>query len=359
MRPVPKALYAALTLVFLAGCSSAGIVTTPNASSAFSADTSNAPVSVVPQWMHPFLMRSAPTVQPFVYDDVTKKKKTVGIYASQFYGPDLLGYVAPNPHNEKPLCKVPAAFVNGFSVDNLGNLVVPNGYPAEVTVYKGPHACKTIMGKFKDPYGQASDAVSADASSGTIVVGNIEESGSKKAGNIAVCTLAHGCSRVLHNAHISYYGGGVAYSKTTGDCWIASEDDASFSHATLTFFKGCKGSGQVAQGWKNAYYGGIIRDHAGNLISIDWETPAIWVYKGCNPDCHVIGGPFAMQGDSFYGSLNEKGNELALGDIAYGQVDVYSYKPAHVAYLYSFNKGLIQGDDVEAAVFAHKPLKKK
>ena len=61
----------------------------------------------------------------------------------------------------------------------------------------------------------------------------------------------------------------------------------------------------------------------------------------------------------FYGSLNEKGNELALGDIAYGQVDVYSYKPAHVAYLYSFNKGLIQGDDVEAAVFAHKLLKKK
>ena len=249
-------------------------------------------MSVVPQWMHPFLMRSAPTVQPFVYDDVTKKKKTVGIYASQFYGPDLLGYVAPNQHNEKPLCKVPAAFVNGFSVDNLGDLVVPNGYPAEVTVYKGPHACKTIMGKFKDPYGQASDAVSADAANGTIVVGNIEESGSNKVGNIAVCTMAHGCTRVLHNSHIGYYGGGVAYSKTTGDCWISSEDDPSFSHATLTFFKGCKGTGQVAQGWKNAYYGGIVRDHVGNLISIDWETPAIWVYKGCNPTCHAIGGPF-------------------------------------------------------------------
>ncbi len=354
MRPVCQALYAALALAFLAGCS-AGIVTTPMAATQ-SADT---PASVVPKQMQPFLMRTVPA-QPFVYaDEAALKKKHVGLYAAQFYGPDLLGYLAPNPHNKKPICKVPAAFVNGFSVDNLGDLVVPNGYPAEVTVYKGPHACKTIMGKFKDPYGQASDAVAADAATGTIVVGNIEESGSNKAGNIAVCTLAHGCTRVLHNAHISYYGGGVAFSKTTGDCWIASEDDPSFSHATLTFFKGCKGSGQVAQGWKNAYYGGLIRDHAGNMISVDWETPALWVYKGCNPACHVIGGPFPLQGDSFYGSLNEKGNELALGDIAYGQVDVYAYKPAHVSYLYSFNKGLTQSDDVEAGVFAHKLLKKK
>ena len=115
----------------------------------------------------------------------------------------------------------------------------------------------------------------------------------------------------------------------------------------------------MAQGWKNAYYGGLAHDHGGNLVSVDWETPALWVYKGCNPDCHVVGGPFPLQGDSFYGSLNEKGTELAIGDIAYGQVDVYSYKPTHVSYLYSFNKGLIQSDDVEAAAFVHAPEKKK
>ena len=185
MRPVPKALYAALALAFLAGCG-AGIATTP--ATALAPSSADAPASVVPQWMHPYLIRQEPPV-PFVYDDLKKKKK-VGIYAAQFYGPDLLGYVAPNQHNLKPICKVAAAFVNGFSVDNLGDLVVPNGYPAEVTVYKGPNACKTVMGKFTDSYGQASDAVAADAATGTIVVGNIEENGSNKAGNIAVCTLA-------------------------------------------------------------------------------------------------------------------------------------------------------------------------
>jgi hypothetical protein len=352
MRPVSKALCVALVSLFLAGCG-ARILTPPAAADS----TADGPVSVVPQWMHPFMMRTQPA-QPFVYDD-KKHKKIVGLYAAEFYGPDLLGYIAPNKGNTKPICKIAAAYVNGFSVDSVGNLVVPNGYPAEVTVYKGPRACRTQMGKFTDTYGQASDAVAGDASTGQIVVGNIEQSGSKKSGNIAVCTLKGGCTRVLHSSHISYYGGGVAYSKSTGDCWMASENDPSFSKATLTFFKGCKGSGQAASGWKNAFYGGLMRDHVGNLISVDWETPAIWVYKGCNPECHVVGGPFPLEGDSFYGNLNGKGDELALGDIAYGQVDVYSYKPTHVAYLYSFNKGLTQGNDVEAAAFTPSLTKKK
>ncbi|HET6275036.1 MAG TPA: hypothetical protein VFE16_03760 [Candidatus Cybelea sp.] len=358
MRPDTKALCVALVSLFLAGCGARNLAPALYAAASSAGTSADAPVSVVPPWIHPFMLRTEPS-QPFVYDDKKHKKKMVGLYAAQFDGPDLLGYVSPNKKDEKAICHVAASFVNGFSVDNLGDLVVPNGYPAAVSVYKGPHACKTLVGKFTDSYGQASDAVAADATTGTIVVGNIEESASKKVGNIAVCTLKGGCTRVLHSSHIGYYGGGVAYAKTTGDCWISSEDNPSFSKATLTFFKACKGSGQAATGWKNAFYGGLMRDHGGHLISVDWETPAIWVYDGCNPGCKVVGGPFPLNGDSFYGNLNSKGDELAIGDIAYGQVDVYSYKPTSVTYLYSFHKGLNQEYDVEAGAFAANVVKKK
>jgi hypothetical protein len=337
MRPVASALIVALTFVLFAGCAPGNV--SPPASGI-------SPASVVPSWMQPVGVRVLPP-QPFVYD----AKPKAGIYAGEFYGPAVLGYRNPNRHNKAPVCDVGAEYVNGFSVDGAGNLVVPTGSPTEVKVYKGPGLCGKLIGSFADPYGQASDAASANASNGMIVVGNIEAGGSDKVGNIAVCTLAKGCTRELKSAHITYYGGGVALARD-GDCWMASENDPSLSAATLTYFKHCSGSGQSVQGWKNAYYGGLIINKKGDLISVDFETPALWVYKGCNPTCHVEGGPFALEGESFYGNLNKKGDELALGDVQYGQVDVYRYSSKKLTYKYSFNKGLTPSLTIEAAGFS-------
>lgn len=351
MRSVPSALTLALVSLLLAGCA-AGTASPPVPTG----PAADQPVSAVPPWMHPFLMRTAPA-QPFVFPAMLpdahrhhKHHKKIGLYAAQTYGPDLLGYVDPNRRNFEPICRIVASFVNGFTVDNSGNLVVPSGYPAELNVYQGPRACKKLMGKIADPYGQASDAAADDAAKGTIVVGNIEASNTDKVGNIAVCTLAKGCKREVKSPYITYYGGGVALSKK-GDCWMTSENNPLFTSATLTYFKHCKGSGQVAQGWKNASYGGLIHDKAGNLISVDYESAAIWIYKGCNPQCQLVGGPFALKGNSLYGNLNEEGNELALGDVTYGQVDVYDYTPTSITYEYSFRRGLVQADYVEAAAF--------
>jgi len=333
MRPVRSTLYVASVFALLTGCS-AGNVAPP---------TGYAPASNVAPWQR-FTMRTIPP-NPMNYDTTPRS----GVYASQFDGPALLGYHAPNRKNHSPVCKVDANYVNGFSVDGTGNLVVPNGYPSVIGVFRGPDMCGKPMGTFKDPYGQASDAASEDAASGTIVVGNIEGVSSDRAGNIAICTLHHGCSRELKSSHITYYGGGVALSKS-GDCWMASEDNASLSSATLTYFRGCKGGGTAARGWKNAYYGGLILDPKGYLISIDYLAPAVWVYKGCNPLCHLVGGPFALQGDSLYGNLS--GNLLAIGDSEFGQVDVYSYSPKRITYEYSFSQGLTPSDLVEAAGFS-------
>lgn len=337
MRPFSSTLPIASLLALLAGCA-AGNVSPP----ALSAQ----PVSAVPNWMVRFAMSALPA-QPMVFD----AKPNGGIYAAEFYGNHLFGYRNPDRHDKKPACKVAAESVNGLGVDGAGNLVVPNGSPTQISVYRGPGLCGKLIGTIGDPYGQASDAASVDAAKGTIVVANIEKSKTDLVGNIAICTLSKGCTRDLKSSNIKYYGGGVALAKN-GDCWMASENDPALSAAALTYFKHCKGHGKAARGWKNAYYGGLIIDKKGHILSIDFHTPALWVYKGCDPDCHVVGGPFALQGDSFYGNLNAKGNELALGDIQYGQVDVYRYAHKALRYKYSFNKGLDESYEVEAASFA-------
>jgi hypothetical protein len=337
MRPCASALSIALVFSFLAGCAGANLA--PTAASYPAED-------VVPAWMHAF-GRGAIPLRPFRY----AAKAKAGIYASEFYGEDLFGYRNPNDHDAAPICHIAATFVNGFSVDGAGNLIVPEGSPTEVSIYKGPALCAKVIGTFSDPYGQASDAASANATRDTIVVGNIEVSLSDKVGNIAVCTLAKGCTRDLTSSTITYEGGGVAIA-ADGDCWMSSEDNASLSSATLTYFKGCKGSGQAAKGWKNAYYGGLIFDKGGNLIATDFNSAVLWVYKGCNPTCRVVGGPLNLEGNSFYGGLNAKGNELALGDFQYAQVDVYAYSPRKLTYKYSFNAGLTPSDSVNGAAFS-------
>ncbi len=342
MRP-SRAAFSAFALAFLAGCS-AGSMAPP-------APSSGQPATVIPPWMHPVGARELPPGPMTFETKPFETKPKYGIYASEVYGSDLLAYHNPNTGNRGPVCELYSAYVNGFSVDGKGNLLIPTAYPDEVSVHKGPGLCGKLIGSFSDTYGQASDAASSDAASSMIVVGDIEESGSNKVGNIAVCTVAKGCTRQLRSSHITGFGGGVAVAKN-GDCWMSSEDDASFSAATLTYFKDCKGTGNAARGWKNAYYGGLIIDKQGHLISIDFQTPALWVYRGCNPVCRVVHGPFTLEGTSFYGNLNAKGDELALGDNQYGQVDVYKYSPTKVTYAYSFNRGLSASEDVESAGFS-------
>lgn len=339
MRSLTRALSLALGLLLLAGCG-AGIVSQPPSSQAPAA-------SVVPDWMHVAMRAVAP--QPIVYAAMPK----TGFYAAEFWGTDILGYHSPNKSNGHPLCYVGANFVNGIVADASGNLVVPNGYPVEIAVYKGPTLCGKLAGTFTDKYGQASDAATLNALNGTIVIANIEASRSNTIGNAAVCSLAKGCYRELKNKKITYEVGGVALAKN-GDCWLVSENNASFTGAKLTYFKKCTGSGATAKGWKNGNWGGLLIDKAGNLVSIDFtpQSPALWVYHGCNPDCKRVAGPLALEGDSFYGSLSKNGKELVLGDSQFGQVDVYAYTPKKITYEYSFNNGLSLSEDVEAAVIS-------
>ncbi|HVN68237.1 MAG TPA: hypothetical protein VMU38_01090 [Candidatus Binatia bacterium] len=295
------------------------------------------PLSHVPVWMQPAGEKRLHLATHIIPD----KKAKPSTWSNEFYGGVVYGYAGTNPSNAAPNCTVSAGYVNGLGADTKGNLLVPQGYPSELDVYKG---CGTLVGSITDSTGQAAAAASISAATGTVLIGDIV--GGSGTGDIQVCTLSGGCTATLTNPSASGYGAGVALAKN-GDCWLSAEA-ASFSGFVLVYFKGCSGSGTVATGTSQSYYGGLFLDKKGNLGSFDLSGSLV-VYKGCNPACHVLS-TTPMQGEVLFGNLNAKGKVLTVGDISTGAVDVYKYSPSGSTYQYSFNNGLNASLDVESGI---------
>lgn len=270
-----------------------------------------------------------------------------GIYASEVYGSDIWGFPANNPHNGKASCaETGVSAANGIAVDGAGNLIDPDGGSHTIIVFKGPKMCGAKVGSVNDPYGQPSDAASANATTGEIVVANIFDN-NKKPGSISRCTLAHGCTSNLKNASMDEVAG-VALARN-GDCWVSATNKR--GAATLTYFKGCAGSGKVATGYQNAYYGGLDIDLHGNLVSLSYYDSKLYVYKGCNPACKLVGGPFTLEGQAAFGHLNSTSTKYATGDFQYGQIDVYTYQPGKLTFIYRFNRGFNASELVEGTAY--------
>ncbi len=276
-----------------------------------------------------------------------KKKGVVGVYGSTFYKSIINGYEGTDPKDRPPLCSLGGSYLNGIAADGNGNLVVPDGGTRKVIIYR-PHCGPELGVLDSDPYylGEPSDAASLNAATGTIIVGNAVGLGG--GGDIAVCTLENQCTGYLTNAAM-FELAGVALAKN-GDCW-GSASDASGA-ASMTYFKHCSGSGETATGWKNAYFGGLDIDTEGDIVAVDAFVPQLWIYRGCNPACTVVAGPFPLHGDTVFGHLNRAGTEWVGADYENGMLDVYKYSTSSLIYEYSISKGLSVSDDVEGAAFS-------
>ena len=252
-----------------------------------------------------------------------------GLYVTA--GDEIYGYRIKHGKVRGPACTVQGANYPGpVAVDSAGDLIASDAGSKTVTVYKGPRMCGSELGSFSDPYGQPTDAASNDAATGTIAVANVFDTSG--AGSISICTLAGGCTKNLTNANMGEIAG-VAMANN-GDCWASATESS--GTATLTYFKKCSGPGKAATGYKNVYYGGLDIDSHGNLVAIDAFSPALWVYKRCNPACTLVGGPFPLQGGAVFGHLNEDSTSFAAADYALDQVDVFQYTPTSLTYQYSF-----------------------
>lgn len=360
MRLLSSAMCTTVALGLLAGCSggnmSSPTSTVPSVGGSMGQKTHG---RFVPHWSK-FASLVPPELRPHGGDVVKgrpeplKKKShkgsgSGGLYGSQFFLGVINGYNHNNSGNGPPICSLPASYPNGIAVDGQGNLIDPDGGTRAVIVYQGPGMCGPEVGSVADSFGQPADASSADAASGTIVVGNIFDN-SGLPGSISLCTLASGCSTNLTNPAM-FEVAGVAQANN-GDCWASAIDSSGFP--TLTYFAGCSGAGQVASGFDNVFYGGLDIDKAGNLVSIDLigsGTGSVWVYSGCNPSCTLVGGPFPTQGESIFGHVNKQSMSLAMGDFSVGAVDVYNYSPTSITYMYSITNGFAPSEDVEGAAY--------
>ncbi|MFZ0030512.1 MAG: hypothetical protein WAK84_01395 [Candidatus Cybelea sp.] len=263
-----------------------------------------------------------------------------GLYVTEFDGISVEGYPINNRGNKPPLCTVRSVRPSDVAVDGKGNLLVPNLVAATVLVLKGPGICGAQTGSVADPYGSPSDvAAGSDATTGKFIIGNNVGPGGDNPGSVSVCTLKGGCT--INLVAVVQYVGGVALAKN-GDCWDSGQDV--LYHADLVYHRGCAKSSKRAEHFLNRYYGGLDIDNQGHMVSISSGDAKLYVYSGCNPTCSLVGGPFALRGSPFFGHLNASSTRLAVGNGATNEVDVYSYSPTNVRFLYSFNKGLPRGD---------------
>jgi hypothetical protein len=347
-----------LGIALLSGCASSlsgqsGSI--PNAQSqARLSPGVRAPISLVAPWM---LASGVQRLHLGTGGVEPNAKAAGGIYGSEFYGNPsqsegmINGYPNPDSKNGKPTCTIAGYAINGWDVDLQGNLVLPAADSASaeptVNIYKGPGLCGKLVGQIADSTGQASDAKSFNALKDPIYVGEILNASTSE-GDVVICTLkSHDCGSPITNSKVTGYGGGVAIN-TKGDCWL-SAGTSTTTGFVLVYWKGCKGAGAVATGTKNAALGGLFFDTKGNLVSID-STGSLFVYGGCNPKCKLISSS-ALKGASIFGNLNAKGDQVVVGDITNSDIDVYSYAPSGIKYLYSFNKSLNGTGFTEAGGF--------
>jgi hypothetical protein len=265
-----------------------------------------------------------------------------GLYATSYYSTRILGFRAANRVDKGPICSVgPTRDTNGVAVDEKGDLIDPDGGAHSIVVYQGPDMCGKKIGAVDDPYGIPNDAASADAATGTIVVAN-------RMGTIALCTLKSGCTVDLKNP-IMKQAAAVALAPN-GDCWASGRN--AVNHAVLVYFRRCTGSGLVAQGYLNQGWGGLDIDDFGNLVAISQlRRSKLYVYKGCNPKCSLVGGPFTLRGVVMFGHLNRSSTKLAVGNSAKAEVEIYRYSPGGVKYAYGFHNGFSVSADVDGVAF--------
>jgi len=264
----------------------------------------------------------------------------------------IQGYGSDNRRNKPPVCQVSGvSYVNDVAVDGKGNLIDPDGGTRTIIVFRGPQMCGPRLATIADPYGMPSDAAGADAQNAPIVVGNVFDGPASKptAGSLSLCSVSAGCTVNLTNPKM-YEVGGVALAPD-GDCWASAlPPPSSYGSPELIYFKRCSGGGVVAKHYKNSALGGLEIDPEGYILAVG-EDARLYVYRGCNPSCSLVGGPFQLRGTPFFAKLNRGGTLLAVGDAGDEEVDVFRYAPGKVSFLFSFDNGLGGSLAVEGIAF--------
>ncbi len=255
------------------------------------------------------------------------------------------GYPKNNSANGPFICTIGplgAEGVNGFGVDKAGNTMIPDAFNG-IYVFTGGLTttpfCGTQIADIPDAFGQAADGASNDAMNGTIVIGHAN-------GDVATCTVASNSCTLLSPTLSGFSG--VAMD-SSGNCYATS------AASGLYYWAGCTGTGILQSGASGAT--ALDIDNKGNVLALSQGAPStLVVYHCASNSCSTVTSTSlngAGSNDCVYGRLGKHNERYACGDATLGQVDVYTYLPSRTpTYLYSFNNGMTQADDVEAAAYS-------
>ena len=264
-----------------------------------------------------------------------------GIYVST--DSDVYGYALADREARRPICtiSVPTGYDGrNISVDPKGNLLVP--HDQAVSVFAGPRMCgKRVLDAGYRYGGRPMDVASLDAlNSGTAVAAvNYSSSGY---GTFVFCTLAQSSQCAIPRMVPGIFDSVAVTIDGTGNCWVSAQTYTSqplyyvprspsgIAIATAPCFAGVATTGTL-----NAAFGGLDIDRQGNLVTIDpTKAGRVFIYRGCDPVCRIIGGPFPLRHPGTYGHLNHAGTLFAVA--TQSGVDVYNYRAAALTYAYTF-----------------------
>jgi len=328
-------LTAAAPLAFLAGClggsgQSPGGIPAGNPVS----QQSTARQTGLAMWGRPEFIR--PGDQLILGNPAPTDAKIINsVYVGQFKAADNV-YALPNKKNVPPKCTIAGVGVNGLGVNPAGVLFLPQGGTRTVTTYFKGSCTQTVL-TLDDPDGQPSDV--AFASTGTTYVTNIFGVNGAP-GNVAVYPKgARSPSRTLTDASMNEVLGIATDSKNNVYVSYINTNNGSkiieFPHGQMP--------GQILHITANTFIIGITFDDKQDLIAVDAGAGAVLVYA--IPYRGAPTSSFATRGESVDGKLDSQSMHIYLSDLGQGTVDVFAFPTG--TYLYSFNNGLSQANDVE------------
>jgi hypothetical protein len=308
------------------------------------------PLSVIPEALRPHGPRVRPTWWRDAPAGSNVKKQTSAvktIIVSMQESPDLPGYSQTGSEGQKmtgPICTISGqSNVTDIGEDTEGNVYVPFGNTDTVTVF-APN-CGAQIGSYSDPYGQPVDFAAKAGKvklHGVPIQGaafDIVGSSGSEYGNVALCTIAKGCTSELTDPSINTLYAG-AYD-SAGNVWASYLNQENVP-ALIVWPNGTM-PGEVVSGYINSGVGGLQFDAKGNLIAIDSSLPGAYSYT-CSVESAscTSNGSSVLNGHMLYGKLVAKGAAFDVADFSYGSIDVYSYPS--FTYQYSYIQGLDQSD---------------
>ena len=274
-------------------------------------------------------------------------------YIGQFWAKGVNQYATNDRHNRGPVCEIPVeGFATGISVDRSGKLYVTGDFKDDhgqqisgVGVF-GPN-CGAQGATFSDPYGNPEDPV---ADGKTLYLSS--QNDVSIPGSVAVYDLNGGSTPVAELTDPTVgVGGGVAVDSHHNLFW-SSTDWWTGGGQVIEFRKG-KMPGVVLKATKigSDFPGGVILDESNNLLLIDQNADAIFVYA---PPYRAA--PFstiAMKGSAWYCVLGLNQTRLYCLDDTYASVDAYTYPEGK--YLFSYSSG-IQGKEGPVGIAIQAPI---